>query len=499
MTEDSVRSEQTEQKKTVLGKYLSIFLVLNAILLAVVCASILRVHMQLAVLGLFGACWVALRGFRAWSGRIEAGLPAIVITIGLFVLCMVALPASEERWDLQFVVPVCLAALLTATGCTDTTHFWSNNIVNQDGRSRTRDFVMRHGLRGLWYGFLGFITIYAFVVPLIQEWQFRQLPPTDDPLLQVDRLTLVQNILFKFCESMTAGFFFIVGSCVGSFLNVVIYRVPLGISVLVKPSHCPGCSEKIHGKDNLPIVGWLKLKGACRNCETTISSRYPTVELVVGLTFLVLYFVELISGGTNLPGRMPNGYAGVLWILFYTKWDLVGLYLLHCLLMCTVFAWAMIRRDGNRVPVGSILLMAAMIAVPICMSHDLQPLAGLAKSNRDYSASHDMKMMGITTGLGLGAGLLIGGVAYFLNLKGPRLLPADLASWLLVGLTLGWQAVVGVTLLCLIWKFLCVIHRAVFDAGEHDPKTANLYLVLPWITLVHHCVWRNLFSFVTGS
>jgi len=69
----------------------------------------------------------------------------------------------------------------------------------------------------------------------------------------------------------------------GSFLNVVIYRVPAGMSVVLPPSHCPACKSAVKAYDNLPVVSWILLRGRSRCCKTPISLRYPLVELLGGL------------------------------------------------------------------------------------------------------------------------------------------------------------------------------------------------------------------------
>jgi len=75
------------------------------------------------------------------------------------------------------------------------------------------------------------------------------------------------------------------GLAVGSFLNVVIWRVPRHESIVHPPSHCPECEEPIKPYDNIPVVSWLALRGRCRNCGTRISARYPCIELLTGVLF----------------------------------------------------------------------------------------------------------------------------------------------------------------------------------------------------------------------
>lgn len=77
----------------------------------------------------------------------------------------------------------------------------------------------------------------------------------------------------------------VLGLAVGSFLNVVIYRVPRGESLVRPSSHCPACNQPIAPYDNIPVVSWLLLRGRCRRCGERISARYPAVELLTAVLF----------------------------------------------------------------------------------------------------------------------------------------------------------------------------------------------------------------------
>ena len=79
----------------------------------------------------------------------------------------------------------------------------------------------------------------------------------------------------------------LLGLAVGSFLNVVAYRVPLGLSVVAPPSSCPACGSGIDARDNIPILSWLLLRGKCRNCAEPISVRYLVLEAITGVFFVV--------------------------------------------------------------------------------------------------------------------------------------------------------------------------------------------------------------------
>jgi leader peptidase (prepilin peptidase) / N-methyltransferase len=123
---------------------------------------------------------------------------------------------------------------------------------------------------------------------------------------------------------LTAG---LLGLIAGSFLNVVIHRVPLRQSVVWPASHCPGCGEPIEARDNVPLLSYVLLRGRCRNCRALISARYPLVEALTGALFagaayefglglellsaLALILTLVALAGTDLEHRLlPNAIVG---------------------------------------------------------------------------------------------------------------------------------------------------------------------------------------------
>jgi leader peptidase (prepilin peptidase)/N-methyltransferase len=105
--------------------------------------------------------------------------------------------------------------------------------------------------------------------------------------------------------------FFALGCIVGSFLNVCIYRMPLGLSVVSPPSHCPHCKYAIPFYLNIPLVTWLALKGRCKNCGAEISARYFVVELLTGIAFLGCWFK---FGDANHP--LPSLVLALVYAIF---------------------------------------------------------------------------------------------------------------------------------------------------------------------------------------
>jgi prepilin signal peptidase PulO-like enzyme (type II secretory pathway) len=141
----------------------------------------------------------------------------------------------------------------------------------------------------------------------------------------------------------------IVGCCIGSFLNVVIYRLPLGKSLSYPPSHCPKCKSPIRPYDNFPVLGWFLLRGRCRDCREPISPRYPFVEAVSGL----------IAGSVSCA-------------VFYahegeSNFDLVIISLYYFGLIVTLFAAGMMEIDRNKIPAK--LFIPVTIITPLVLSY----------------------------------------------------------------------------------------------------------------------------------
>jgi leader peptidase (prepilin peptidase)/N-methyltransferase len=101
----------------------------------------------------------------------------------------------------------------------------------------------------------------------------------------------------------------VLGLIVGSFLSVVIWRVPRGESVLRSRPACPGCGEPIAPRDHVPVLSWLALRGRCRDCGAVISARYPVVELLTAAVFVLL--AARIGARAALPAYLYLGAVGV--------------------------------------------------------------------------------------------------------------------------------------------------------------------------------------------
>ena len=114
-------------------------------------------------------------------------------------------------------------------------------------------------------------------------------------------------------------FVFAFGSCIGSFLNVVIYRLPRDKSIVSPPSACPGCDNHIAFYDNIPLLSWIVLGGRCRHCKMPISPRYFIVELITGLLFLAFFYLYFVMKIRNLEIDEAQGltaFARGGWLMY---------------------------------------------------------------------------------------------------------------------------------------------------------------------------------------
>ncbi len=101
----------------------------------------------------------------------------------------------------------------------------------------------------------------------------------------------------------------VLGLLVGSFLNVVVWRVPRGESILRPPSHCRACAAPVRPRDNVPVLSWLLLRGRCRECRERISARYPIVEVATAVVFALLTW--RFGWSPELPAFLYLGAIGV--------------------------------------------------------------------------------------------------------------------------------------------------------------------------------------------
>lgn len=138
----------------------------------------------------------------------------------------------------------------------------------------------------------------------------------------------------------------VLGLLIGSFLNVVVWRLPRGESVVFPPSSCPSCGHVIRSRDNVPVLGWLLLHGRCRDCRAPISARYPLVELGTAMLFAVVAW-RFVDEPRLLPAYLAFTAGAV--------------------------ALALIDLDVRRLP--DVIVLPAYVVLPLLLAADGDPRA----------------------------------------------------------------------------------------------------------------------------
>ena len=255
-------------------------------------------------------------------------------------------------------------------------------------------------------------------------------------------------------------------------MNVVIYRLPAGKSIVRPGSHCPACKHPIRWHDNVPVLSWFLLRGRCRDCAARISFRYPAVEAITAALFVWVGMIEGLSGGANLPLE-PIVATDVVVLPPLGIGQSAGIVTYHLLLLCTLLAAALIEYDGHRPPVR--------LFVPALVVGWLAPLVWPYLHPVSAWQGLSGPIAGLVDGTaGLGLGILLG--LAFRPLPGAKPGPGLLLAPACVGLFLGWQAALVLTLLrVVVWLPVSAL-RQEWAGLRPVPPTAWLALAaLAWV------------------
>ncbi len=277
---------------------------------------------------------------------------------------------------------------------------------------------------------------------------------------------------------LTAGFTLAIGGAIGSFLNVVVYRLPLGLSLVRPGSRCPKCGTPIRPLDNIPVLGWLKLGGRCRACDQKIDARYPLVELATALAFLVVAWFEPLSGGANLP-------VPVAWESTNQLWALYGY---HTVLVAGLMCAALLEYDGRALPAKVIMPVLVVGLVAPLWATWLHPEP--ANASLASRLHEQVWMLGLVDTM---AGFLVGVSCGLLASPATELGPAGKRGAMIgivtlgwTGIYLGWQAGAACGLAVAIVYSLSVVYRPMRRGFRRLPFAGCvLAVVVAWIPLWH--------------
>jgi prepilin signal peptidase PulO-like enzyme (type II secretory pathway) len=227
--------------------------------------------------------------------------------------------------------------------------------------------------------------------------------------------------LFPWAETAILACAFVWGAMLGSFLNVVVHRVPRGASIVHGRSRCPRCGAPVRPRDNVPVLGWLLLRGRCRDCAAPISARYPLVEAGCGLLMTAVAAVDLVHGGID---RMLLRGDWLPWARFAC----------HGLALLTLVAWTLIAASGSRVPRPAALMAVVVAGLAAVALPAVQPL-GMLPAGGAWPAGHPRLAALVTWLTGTAAGWIAGGAGR----------SHACAALTLLGAAFGWQVVTVVT------------------------------------------------------
>ena len=218
-------------------------------------------------------------------------------------------------------------------------------------------------------------------------------------------------------DRLYASAIFYLGLAFGSFLNVCIYRLPLGLSVVTPRSACPSCKRSIAFYDNLPVLSWLILRGRCRHCKATISVRYLFIEVLTGILFLGCY-----------------AYAGLT--LATLKYCVFGF-----LLLGLIFTDAETKLLPDKLTLPGIVLgLLFSLVVPV---HDLASQFVPGVVSLPFSADLSAPLLSLLDsllGAALGASFIYGAGAVYLRWRGAEGMGfGDVKLMAMVGAFLGMK------------------------------------------------------------
>ncbi len=320
---------------------------------------------------------------------------------------------------------------------------------------------------------------------------------------------------------------FIIGCCIGSFLNVCIHRFPSRHRLIDQlkslnshGSGCPKCSVAIRWYDNVPLFGWLLLRGRCRNCRLPISPRYPLVELLTGILFVALFQLEMPSNfwGTVDPGGLytPDGPQNLTTFWPAPVWLHVR-YALHIAMICCLIVATFIDLELWIIPDGStvpMMLLALLVAgtfgqawiVPVWFQ-DASVVSTLRSLAPDWMKvllfSWDSLPFAIAFPhlhgfLVSAAGLIVGGgVVWVVRILGAWVLKreamgfGDVVLMAMVGSVIGWQPVLVVFFLAPIPAISVAVLSLIFRRRDEIPYG-------PWLSLATFLLlaaWKTIWPF----
>lgn len=279
------------------------------------------------------------------------------------------------------------------------------------------------------------------------------------------RMGWEQAVLSRSFETLIGLWFFAVGSSIASFLNVVAYRLPRRISINGF-SRCPFCKVGIHGYDNIPLFGWLGLRGRCRACRLPIPARYPGFELLGGVIALAFFGFEFLQHGTNLPNIVDtsSSHGMLTGRMDWESWTRVleHLVLIYWLLAVAMITWGLQVVPKRLYVTGSFTLLGLVLVWPSFCPVAIWPGASGVEPNGLRETTAWMKNDYVHAVLQWGVGGIVGaclavGMWFCGRMAKPvaeefakPMFVSWIGAWILIGNALGWYAVLSTACLSIV-------------------------------------------------
>lgn len=238
---------------------------------------------------------------------------------------------------------------------------------------------------------------------------------------------------------------FLYGIVIGSFLNVCIYRIPLGESVAKERSHCMRCGHMLSWFELIPIFSWLALRGRCRKCKANISAQYPLIEALNGILYAVVFYV--------------HGFS----------WE-SGIY---CLMTSALIVLSVIDERTGEIPVGINIFLLVLGVAEVALSHEMW-------------LSHVIGMVAVSGVLEL----------LFILSKGNAIGGGDIKLMATAGLILGWQKIVLAFFIGCILGSIIHLSRMKLTKAEHvlafgPYLSAGVFIAAVWgAQMIHFYIER---------
>ncbi len=342
-------------------------------------------------------------------------------------------------------------------------------------------------------------AVFLFYVVLLPELElrlFRLKNPLKKFLPPELEMKWANRTLLRSCEFLFMGWFFYFGASIGSFLNVVAWRVPEGRTIVFGGSKCPYCNTHLRFIDNTPILGWLYLQGKCRTCSLPIAPRYLLIEIAVGTAFMWLTLWQLVRGGANLPHWKSLGRPGLVNIVLDPPWPLIGIYVIHAFLFGILIMLATANVGKKPFPIFPLVLIGFGLGSFKIVNPMLDLIAWqLPFSVRGLSGFGPFANPTISVLIGGLAGAIIGWAS---SLAVARNLGAIVRRhWslqcFLVGTVLGWQSVVTIVVLSsIVYGSLRPTYRLIQPRASNRSladQALGLNACFIITALVHHSFW----------